>query len=135
MMSDEPIAKDDIVYADGSSAILGDVTAVDENGITVAWRATTTVEQPEDLVKAPPITSEATLSVAIHVANDEFDPTPVPEDLVVEFHYADKTNIGAYALERGDSLLPAARKIWSQFSPCSESLPTHIIIRPALPTD
>jgi hypothetical protein len=52
-MSNEPIAEDDVVYTEGSSAILGDVTAVDENGITVAWRASTTVEQPEDLRKAP----------------------------------------------------------------------------------
>lgn len=58
MMSDEPIAKGDVVCAEGSSAILGDVTAIDENGITVAWRATTTVEQPGYLSKVPASTAE-----------------------------------------------------------------------------
>ena len=43
----------DVVYVDGSSAILGDVVWVDEEGVTVAWRATRTVEPPEDLLPAP----------------------------------------------------------------------------------
>ncbi len=77
MMSDEPIAKDDVVYAEGSSAILGDVTAVDENGITVAWRATTTVEQPEDLIKAPAGANKwAPVSPAVDVADDAVEVRP-----------------------------------------------------------
>ena len=33
----------------GCERILGDVTAVDEDGVTVVWRKTRTVEQPEEL--------------------------------------------------------------------------------------
>jgi hypothetical protein len=43
----------DVVYVDGASAILGDVAAVDEDGVTVDWRRTRTVEPPEDLLHAP----------------------------------------------------------------------------------
>lgn len=49
-------ARGDIVYADGASAILGAVTTVDHTGITVAWRSTVTVEQPDDLTR---VTSSA----------------------------------------------------------------------------
>jgi hypothetical protein len=43
-----------VVYAEGASAILGDVVAVDDEGVTVAWRPTTTCEQPDDLVHLVP---------------------------------------------------------------------------------
>ncbi|GAC1550408.1 MAG: hypothetical protein NVS3B16_24820 [Vulcanimicrobiaceae bacterium] len=52
---DEPLDVGDVVFAHGSSAILGDVVSVDvdENQVTVAWRATTTTEVADDLTLAP----------------------------------------------------------------------------------
>jgi hypothetical protein len=40
----------DVVYAEGSSKLLGDVVAVDEEGVEVCWRKCYSTEQPEDLV-------------------------------------------------------------------------------------
>jgi hypothetical protein len=98
-----------------------DVQTVDDNGVTVAWRATITVEQAEDLHKAP---------------NDEpAGIRAIPGNLVIEFHYADVGNVGVYLLEPSDSLYHAARSMWSQFSPRLTSLPTYIMIRPAIDTD
>jgi hypothetical protein len=39
----------DVVYVDGASALLGDVEAVEADGVHVTWRRTETVEQPDDL--------------------------------------------------------------------------------------
>ena len=50
----------DVVYAEGSSLILGDVTAVDEDGYaTVVWRSVTSEEASDDLIVVEkPATSE-----------------------------------------------------------------------------
>lgn len=42
----------DVVYVEGASAILGDVIAVDDDGVEVTWRTVTTTEQPDDLTHA-----------------------------------------------------------------------------------
>jgi hypothetical protein len=44
------IKKDDVVYLEGASAILGDVLNVTDDGIEIAWRATVTTELAGDLV-------------------------------------------------------------------------------------
>lgn len=49
--------KGDVVYIDGASAILGDVTRVEDNGdgeqlVYVTWRETSTCEAAEDLIPA-----------------------------------------------------------------------------------
>jgi hypothetical protein len=47
----------DVVYTEGASAILGDVIAVEDDGmggqdVTVAWRPVTTTESDMDLVRS-----------------------------------------------------------------------------------
>jgi hypothetical protein len=44
----------DVVYTEGSSAILGDVIGIDDDEclVDVVWRATKSTEQPEDLIHA-----------------------------------------------------------------------------------
>lgn len=47
----------DVVYTEGASAILGDVVAVEDDGmggqtVTVTWRPVTTTEYGDDLVRS-----------------------------------------------------------------------------------
>lgn len=65
----------------------------------------------------------------------DITPAPVPDDLVIEFHYADPDNVGAYYLEPSDSLYKHAREMWAQCSPRADAGPTHIVIRRSLSSD
>jgi len=47
---DETFKVHDVVYCEGTSAIIGDVIRVDEDGVRIQWRLAITTEQPEDLV-------------------------------------------------------------------------------------
>lgn len=49
-MNDPEIKVGDVVYTEGSSALLGDVVKVDEDGIEVHWRSAFSTEQAEDLI-------------------------------------------------------------------------------------
>lgn len=56
-MTDEDVQEikvGDVVWMEGSSALLGDVIDVDEDGfVKVTWRELTSTEDPNDLVVQP----------------------------------------------------------------------------------